>query len=315
MANNCYQTVEKYLLSKNPLYAFSFPLSILIAIIVFGCAKAYNWSDNSYINQILIPILTFLLSMVVIDLISRQMIDKREKSTLVNKCKNWKTNYLEKYTNNIESFSNDDNETEGYTNNIESFSNDDNDNDNDNEGYANNIESFSNDDNEGYNNNLEDFSDDNANEGYNNSLEDLSDNNETEGYNNNIEDFSDDIYNEHYINNSNKLNNINKMNNLINLKNSKENKVSDLICEIPKISPLPIEYYDYSSASCIQPSNCCSLCSKPGNNNPCNLIAPIPGPQWIPETAETVQNNLKNNIPVYIIGILTLIVFLFTYFR
>ena len=86
------------------------------------------------------------------------------------------------------------------------------------------------------------------------------------------------------------------MNNLINLKNSKENKVSDLICEIPKISPLPIEYYDYSSASCIQPSNCCSLCSKPGNNNPCNLIAPIPGPQWIPETAETVQNNLKNNI-------------------
>ena len=287
MANNCYQTVEKYLLSKNPLYAFSFPLSILIAIIVFGCAKAYNWSDNSYINQILIPILTFLLSMVVIDLISRQMINKREKSTLVNKCKNWKTNYLEKYTNNIESFSNDDNE--GYNNNLEDFSDD-------NEGYTDNIEDFSDDnDNEGYTDNIEDFSDNNETEGYNNSLEDFSDNNETEGYNN-IEDFSDDTYNEHYINNSNKLNNINKMNNLINLKNSKENKVSDLICEIPNISPLPIESYDYSSASCIQPSNCCSLCSKPGNNNPCNLIAPIPGPQWIPETAETVQNNLKNNI-------------------
>jgi hypothetical protein len=28
-----------------------------------------------------------------------------------------------------------------------------------------------------------------------------------------------------------------------------------------------------------------------------------------------IANNLKNNIPVYIIGILTLIVFLFTYFR
>jgi hypothetical protein len=86
------------------------------------------------------------------------------------------------------------------------------------------------------------------------------------------------------------------MNNLISLKNNKKNKVIDPMCKIPNISPAPIKFNNYSNAKCIQPSNCCSLCSQPGNNNPCNLIAPVPGPQWIPETAKTVQNNLKNNI-------------------
>ena len=59
---NCEQVAEKYLLNQNPLYAFSFPLSILIAIIVFGISKAYELSDNSYINQILVPILALLLT-------------------------------------------------------------------------------------------------------------------------------------------------------------------------------------------------------------------------------------------------------------
>ena len=90
MEINCTQVVEKYLLNKNPLYAFSLPLSILIAIIVFGVARAHKWSNNSYINQILIPIVTFLLVMVAIDIISRLMIPKNELSMLVEKCKSWR---------------------------------------------------------------------------------------------------------------------------------------------------------------------------------------------------------------------------------
>ena len=89
MEINCEQVVEKYLLNQNALYAFSFPLAILISIIVFGIVKAYKISDNSYINQILIPILTFLLTMVLIDVIARLMISKKEQARLIEMCKLW----------------------------------------------------------------------------------------------------------------------------------------------------------------------------------------------------------------------------------
>ena len=51
MEIDCDSLVQRYLLLKNPLYTFNFPISILIAIIVFGFAKAYKFSDNSYIKS------------------------------------------------------------------------------------------------------------------------------------------------------------------------------------------------------------------------------------------------------------------------
>lgn len=92
MQINCERIVEKYLLNQNPLYAFNIPLSILIAIIVFGIAKANDWSKNSYINQILIPIVSFLLSIVIIDMLSRVMIDNSKKQEFVQLCKVWMNN-------------------------------------------------------------------------------------------------------------------------------------------------------------------------------------------------------------------------------
>jgi hypothetical protein len=76
--------------------------------------------------------------------------------------------------------------------------------------------------------------------------------------------------------------------------NSSQNQPIDPICEIPKLSPMPLDAASNGSV-CIQNSNCCSLCSGT-NDNPCNIIAPVPGPQWLPSSAETVQNNLKNNV-------------------
>ena len=217
MEINCETAVEKYLLNQNPLYAFSFPLALLVSIIIFGIAKAYKWSDNSYINQILIPILAFLLTMVLIDVISRMMIKKEDKVRLVELCKSLMSNpsskdhpLLSKMLNNYKEKSN-----------IESFSSGD----------------FSIKDNIMHNN--------------------LMSNKETA------------------------------------VSNSK-NMPIDPICEIPNISPLSLDAVSNGS-TCIQNSNCCSLCSGT-NDNPCNIIAPIPGPQWLPSSAETVQNNLKNNI-------------------
>jgi hypothetical protein len=220
---DCSQIMKNYLLNQNPLYAFNFPLSILIAIIVFGFAKAYKWSNNSYINQILIPIVTFLLAMVVIDIISRAMISQAKLDMLVNKCQNNISKPA--ILNNI--FDKILNTSEGFTSNM----------------------------NQQPSINIPD-----------NTPPPMA-----------------------FPNNPMPINY-----NDMNLNESKEN-VSDSIDNIPHIEPMPIEFTSFNDAMCIQPSNCCSLCSGSSNSNPCDLIAPIPGPQWIPQSAQTVQNRLKNN--------------------
>lgn len=196
---SCEQIVEKYLLRQNPLYAFNFPISLLIAIIIFGISKAFEWSSNSYVIQILIPILAFLLSMVAIDLLSKVMINKTTYNNMLNTCKLWSTDKK----NNFEHFKNE---------------------------YIENNE--------------------------------------------NNED------NEEFINSHKIVENI--------------NIVENPIESISNLKPYPIESINENNAKCIENSNCCNLCS--GTNNPCKIIAPIPGPQWMPQTAETVQNNLKNQI-------------------
>jgi len=211
MEINCEQVVEKYLLNQNPLYAFSFPLSILISIIVFGVAKAYKWSDNSYINQILIPILTFLLTMVLIDVIARLMIPSEKKIKLVQLCKMWMHDPSVK-NHPILSKMIDMDLVSSYTGNIEDLD----------------AEHFSN-----------------------------------------------------YVANYN-----------TEKKQYKEENVQP-IEEKSKLAPYPIEFRKVDS-KCIENSNCCNLCSGT-EENPCNIIAPIPGPQWLPQSAEAVQNRLKNN--------------------
>ena len=89
-------------------------------------------------------------------------------------------------------------------------------------------------------------------------------------------------------------NNVNTKRNLtMNLSGDQKNdSVHDLVSEIPNISPGSLEYIKYDG-SCIKNSDCCSICS--GDGNPCGLIAPIPGPQWIPRNSKAVQSSLKNN--------------------
>jgi hypothetical protein len=205
MEFNCEQIVENYLIYRNPLYSFRFPLSILIAIIVFGCSKAYKWSDNSYINQILIPVIAFLLTMVLLDIIPRLMISNNEKIYFMEKCQSWINN-----TSNNEKFTIQDN---SYNFN---FSNEDK----------------------------------------------------------NSEEVKNKILQEK--------------------KNISIENVENPIEIIDKISPLPLEYKKDNSGLCIENSNGCNLCSG-SNSNPFKLISPIPGPQWLPQTAEAVQNRLKNN--------------------
>ena len=202
MKINCELVVENYLLNMNPLYAFRIPLSILIAIIFFGISKAYKWSNNSYVNQILIPIVTFLLTMVLLDVISRLMISKDETNNLIKMCK---SSHMDSSLP------------------IESFTIQDNN----------------------YNFNMED----------------------------NREEVKNKILNEEkkiYIEN-----------------------VVNPISEIPNIFPSPLEFKK-ENGMCIESSGPYSLCSG-SNSNPYNLVSPIPGPQWLPQSAEAVQKRLVNN--------------------
>lgn len=218
MEINCEQIVENYLLSKNPLYAFRFPLSLLISIIIFGFSKAYEWSDNSYINQILIPIVVFLLSMVILDIISRLMVSKKKMLKLVQLCKIWMHEPSIK-NHPILSKIIDIEEVLKYQ--VENFEIMDNKKD---------------------------------------SIIDINNNKISEQQYNHLQ---------------------------------KEN-VEIPISEIYNISPYPLEY-NKDIGPCIDNSNNFNICSTK-NNNPNKLIAPIPGPQWLPQTADNVQNNLKNNI-------------------
>jgi len=50
-----------------------------------------------------------------------------------------------------------------------------------------------------------------------------------------------------------------------------------------------------TTGKCIQDSDCCNLCSG-SNENPCNVVTAIPGPQWMPQTAHSKQEELKQGI-------------------
>jgi len=232
--DNCKILAETYLLNQNPLYAFNFPISLLVGIVFFGLSKAFNWSKNSYINQILIPVVAFLCTMVILDIISRLMISKSAKEAIVAQCAS-----KENFANSMAKKKMMTTEEEEHVNPKLPM-----------QPKKKMIESFN-----------------NMFVGPDNNYEKQNNNNNNENFNNIVEE-------------------------QIRIRENIE--AADL--DYTSLKPMPIESKDFVGAKCIEPSNCLSLCSGSGaETNPCNLVTAIPGPQWLPETAATVQNRLVNN--------------------
>lgn len=236
MEINCNNIIEKYLLNKNPLYAFSFPIALIVGIIFFGISKTYKWSENDYVNQILVPIVAVLLTMVLIDFISRYMISTIEKESLVNKCNSWKNSKDNKPNRPNRPNSPHTPHTPHTPNsphkNIENFSSG----------------NFTIQDNEIHNN----------------------------------------------LRMDEKIFKILSSHQNVDLNKASECTVETPICEIPNIHPSPLDSINIDS-KCSEGKTCYSICSgidKP----PSNMVVPIPGPNWLPKSAATVQNELKNNI-------------------
>jgi hypothetical protein len=101
MFNDCSKIVESYLLYQNPFYAFSLPISLIIAIIVYGICVSMKCTSNSYMLQIIIPILTMIIVNIIIEFVSRAILNKNEINQLTKTC----VQYLEK----AEHFENEEN--------------------------------------------------------------------------------------------------------------------------------------------------------------------------------------------------------------
>jgi hypothetical protein len=54
---------------------------------------------------------------------------------------------------------------------------------------------------------------------------------------------------------------------------------------------------DIKNETCLMGDACGALCSGTGINS-CGVVAPVPGPQWQPQTAAVVQNRLNNGVYV-----------------
>lgn len=227
MEINCESLIDRYLLIKNPIYTFNFPISIILAIIAFGLVKVYKVSDNSYITQILIPLSVLLVSMVLIDIISRSIISKDEKSRLKKLCS---------------SYMNDPNKLrlikEQKAINMADV-----------ESYDGEVDGFSN-----------------------------SDNTQEENGVAPLELVNNNVSKDHYFDN-----------------------ITTVFKPNPKLFNRQMEVqgsYPKSNIMCVGDTKTNLkegvLCSG-ADDKPREMVAPIPGPQWLPENAETVQNRLKAN--------------------
>ncbi len=92
MYENCSKVVKSFILYQNPFYAFSFPISLFIGIIVYGICVHMKCTSNSYLSQIIIPILTIILVNLLIEVISNMMLNNNEIQKLTYIC----INYLNK---------------------------------------------------------------------------------------------------------------------------------------------------------------------------------------------------------------------------
>ena len=242
--DSCEEIIEKYLLNENPLYTFSFPISLLCGIIMFGIIQAYNVSKNSYVNQLLIPIATIFIVMVLIDVISKNMIPNNIKKILYNNCRSWKTNQDKKYIEKFQSST------------------------------LPPVPKPSTQDKSQIDPALK------------RDLLTVSDNKDNKDQKNSKDNKDNILF---FVQTKKE----DKKNILENFQNSIESPLDAKTV----FSPASIENNDSKntkdSSKCIQPTNDCSFCSG-GEPKPANIVTAIPGPQWLPQTAASVQNNLKN---------------------
>jgi hypothetical protein len=237
--------IEQYLLYKNPLYAFRFPIALLIGIFIYGYFEMKQISNNSYISQILIPIAAILFVMVLIDMISRVMISQSEKERLMKLCKLFMAQphmkgrsidiyMIENYNGNIDGFENKDGSQTPMMPTVSEMPSQES-----------------------------------------------------------------EVIADPFAPRQKSATKLNPSMERRRKRYSKEKFENKGLSTMPydelseKVEkPLSLAT-PHNSAKCIQKSDCCLLCSG-SNENPCKVVAPVPGPQWLPESAESKQREIAS---------------------
>ena len=243
--NKCNFIIEDYLLQKNPIYKARGPISILLAILVVAFSKKLNFTSNKYINQIVLPIGVFILSMLMFDMLGKITINKDEKVDLKIKCKKW---------------INDPNTLENPNNLLG------------NAAIIMNLDEISK-----YNGKINGYHIINGGkEQVKERFEIVDKQMPLQNKGTNIE--IPDLNKEMNIDNKNAVsgNYITEMNSYADVETEKNIAKSSLKPEL-----------------CLSGNGCGYLCSGSGINK-CNVVAPVPGPQWKPQTAAAVQDRLNN---------------------
>jgi hypothetical protein len=237
--------IEQYLLLKNPLYAFRFPIALLLGIFIYGYFEMKKISSNSYIQQILIPIAAILFVMVLIDMISRMMVSHSEKERLMKLCKMFMAQpHMKGRTIDIYMIENYDGKVAGFETKGQS--------------QTPQIPTVS----EMASQNSEVIMDPFAPRQKSLIKLDPSMERRRKRYSTKEEGFENkgsvtmpyDSFSKHVEN------------------------------------PLSLPAVD-ESGKCIEKSNCCNLCSGSGEN-PCKVVTAVPGPQWLPQTARSKQQEI-----------------------
>jgi len=253
------KVIENYLLYKNPLYAFRLPIAILLGIFLYGYFELKHISDNSYIRQILIPLACILVILVLLDMLSRIFVSKDEKDRLMKLCKLFMAQP----------------HMRGKEIDIVMI-----------EKYGGQVEGFKSEGGTTQTNQMPTISELPVQDS--------------------IQIPDTTVTKKLQIKPGTKNINIDMNNNTQEFFSNKQPQIGQSNIENTYASPYDSFSQNYENpdvipsknmtgSKCIQNSDCCNLCSGT-NENPCNINnTTIPGPQWMPQSAASKQNELKNN--------------------
>ena len=256
---NCRRIANKYLKNMNAGYRLRIPISFLIAIIVSIFMKKAISINNFFIAHILIPIATFLIVWFSIDIGVRNNISKEKLIALERKCNqvnNNNNNDIVNYKNKIMK--------EYFVSQEENIKENNNKNNNENKKEkVHNVADF--------------ISTDSHN---------LKTINQEPVLPKSIKCDSSSKDSDKYANpNTNYL-------------NPTKRYYSNFPLGDTYPPPLSINnnLSDTAASGCLLGTDGCSpLCSGTGKNT-CNLVVPVPGPQWQVQNASTVQYRINNNM-------------------
>lgn len=91
MSNTSSQEVMyEYQLMKNSLYENKVLIAVIAALVCMGICHKYSFVKNQYMNQLVMPLFMFLFVYLMIGIIAKDQIDVKELSNLIDKCMLWK---------------------------------------------------------------------------------------------------------------------------------------------------------------------------------------------------------------------------------